>query len=230
MRKKKNGRKIKIPGKKDLTSNPQQGFSVVKAAMFVPYTPHSKLASELRDLEFEMEKIIGYRLKIVERSGDKLEDLLTSSNPWKGKICERPDCMLCETKMRTNKNLKQECNKRNLVYETKCQTCYDRDTEKIEKDESKDEKEKKKLKENIREYKYIGETARSIYERTREHLSDMQQLKPCSHLLKHVLDQHEDEKPEEIVLNARVLSYCRSSYERQILESVKSREKESKIC
>ena len=83
--------------------NPQ-GTSVVKAAMFVPYTPHSKLAMELRELEYELEKIIGYRLKIVERAGNKLEDLLTSSNPWKGKICERQGCMLCESKVRTNKN------------------------------------------------------------------------------------------------------------------------------
>ena len=93
----------------------------------------------MRDLEFELEKIIGHRLKIVERSGDKLEDLLTSSNPWKGKICERNDCMLCETKTRTSKNLEQECTKRNLVYETKCQTCYGREVEKIENYENMDD-------------------------------------------------------------------------------------------
>ena len=185
--------------------------------MFVPYTPHSTLAMELRDLEYGL---VGHRLKIVERAGDKLQDLLTSSNPWKGKLCERQDCMLCETKVRTNKNLKQECNKRNLVYETKCQTCEDREVKKIEEDEEKEEGMKKKLKDKIKVHKYIGETARSVYERSREHLSDMQQLKPCNHLLKHILDKHEEENHEEIVFNLRVLSYCQSSFERQILESV----------
>ena len=49
----------------------------------------------------------------------------------------------------------------------------------------------------------------------------MEQLKPCSHMLKHILDKHETENHEEIVFNAKVLSYCNSSFERQILESVK---------
>ena len=193
---------------------------MVKAAMFVPYTPHSSLALELRDLEYGLEKIMGYRLKIVERAGDKLINLLTSSNPWRGKICDRPNCMLCDTKARTGKNLKQDCSKRNLVYETKCETCEKREIEKIEKDPEKDENMKKKMKEKIKVYKYIGETARSVFERSNEHLADMTQLKPCSHLLKHVLDRHEDENHEEVIFNIKVLSYCKSSFERQILESV----------
>ena len=126
-----------IEGEKDQEMKRKEkhpGISVVKAAMFVPYTPHSSLALELRDLEYGLEKIMGYRLKIVERSGDKLLNLLTSSNPWRGKICDRPNCMLCETKTRTGKNLKQDCSKRNLVYETKCQTCEGREIEKKEED------------------------------------------------------------------------------------------------
>ena len=132
--------------------------------MFVPYMPNSTLAKELRDQEFGLEKIMWYRLMIVERAGDKLQDLLTSLTPWKGKICERKDCMLCETKIRTNKNLKQECSKRNLVYETKCQTCEERDQRKIEEYEEKDDREKQKLRERIKVHKYIGETAHSVYE------------------------------------------------------------------
>ena len=91
---------------------------------------------------------------------------------------------------------------------------------KIEEGEGKDEERKQKLRDNIKVHKYIGETARSVYERNREHLSDMQQIKPCSHLLKHILDLHEEEKPEDIVFNVRVLSYCKNSFERQIIESV----------
>ena len=49
----------------------------------------------------------------------------------------------------------------------------------------------------------------------------MEQLKPCSHMLKHLLDKHEDEDHGEIVFNARVLNYCKSSFDRQVLESVK---------
>ena len=53
----------------------------------------------------------------------------------------------------------------------------DREMKKIEEGEGKDEERKQKLRDNIKVHKYIGETARSVYERTREHLSDMQQLK-----------------------------------------------------
>ena len=205
--------------KKDLASKEKEKASVVKAAMFVPYTHHSKLAKCLRELEFSLENIIGHRLKVVEKAGNKLQDLLTSSNPWKGKMCDRPDCMLCDTKTRTGKFLKQECSKRNLVYETKCYTCEERELRKIEEN-VKDEKEKEKRIKEIRVYKYIGETARSVYERSSEHLSDMTQLKPCSHLLKHIVDVHEEEEIKNIKFNIKVLSYCQSSFERQILESV----------
>ena len=194
--------------------------SVVKAAMFCPATPHSVLAKELRELEYSLEPIMGHRLKIVERAGTKLQDLLTSSNPWKGKICERDDCMLCESKKRTGKNLKQECTRRNLVYETRCYTCEERERRKIEEEEGKDEKEKTKMMEKIKIFKYVGETARSVYERSREHLSDIEQLKPCSHLLKHLLDQHEGENYDDIIFNLKVIQYCKSSFERQVLESV----------
>ena len=71
----------------------EEKVSTVKAAMFCPATPHSILAKELRELEYSLEPIIGHRLKIVEQAGTKLQDLLTSSNPWKGKDCERLHAM-----------------------------------------------------------------------------------------------------------------------------------------
>ena len=40
-------------------------------------------------------------------------------------------------------------------------------------------------------YKYLGETCRSLYERGVEHINDMEQLKPGSHMLKHILESHE---------------------------------------
>ena len=54
----------------------------------------------------------------------------------------------------------------------------------------------------------------------REHVADMQQLKPSSHLLKHIVDKHENENPAEIEFGIKVIKFTRSSFERQILESV----------
>jgi hypothetical protein len=150
--------------------------SVVKAAMFVPFTHGSALAKELRQAEYTLEEMNGLRLKIVEKSGLKLEDA-PKSNPWKGQPCERLGCLLCDTKAHTGKNLGQSCSKRNLVYQTHCRTCEDREIARIEEEYAGDQKKMKKKKEEIKLYKYIGETCRSVWERSSEHLADITQLR-----------------------------------------------------
>ena len=79
--------------------------------------------------------------------------------------------------------------------------------------EDKD-KEYKKRKAKIPLHKYVGETCRSLYERAREHMNDLQQLKPESHMLKHVVDKHEGMDIEKVKFGVR------SAFERQLLESV----------
>ena len=69
-------------------------------------------------------------------------------------------------------------------------------------------------------YKYIGVSSRSCYERGMEHQADMKQLKPGSHLLRHALDKHEGEQLRNIKFGMEVLRFTRTSFERQILESV----------
>ena len=115
--------------------------------------------------------------------------------------------------------MKQECSRRSLVYETRCQTCEEREIQKI-KELEKDEKEEKQLLGKNKIYKYVGETAHSVFERSNEHLSDIEQLKPSSHLLKHLLDQHEEEDHKAIIFNLKIISFCHSSFNRQIKESV----------
>ena len=53
----------------------------VKAVMFVPYTRHSELATRLRESEERMCDITGYKLKIAEKGGTKLVDILHKANP-----------------------------------------------------------------------------------------------------------------------------------------------------
>ena len=105
------------------------------------------------------------------------------------------------------------------MYETSCHTCYEKDKEKIEKEE-KDEKERKRKISQIKIYKYVGETSRSIYERAIEHQNDMEQLKPGSHFLKHLVDVHEKDEKENVRFGVKVIQFTRSSFERQVLESV----------
>ena len=88
--------------------------------MFVPYTPGSALAKKLRENEENLAKITQTKMKIVERTGTQLQHLLTRSNPWKGIDCTRTNCLLCFTKNSTEKNTRQDCHQRNIVYETRC--------------------------------------------------------------------------------------------------------------
>ena len=68
----------------------------IKGVMFVPYTKHSELALRLRESEEKMEEMTGYRIKIVEKGGTKLVDILHKANPWAGEDYNRPGCLLCK--------------------------------------------------------------------------------------------------------------------------------------
>ena len=100
--------------------------------MFVPYTEGSELAKRLRDAEEKLYTMTGYRLKIVERAGTKLEEILHKADPWQGQDCGREKCLLCITKKRTGKYLSQDCYRRSLIYETWCDTCLEKDTREAE--------------------------------------------------------------------------------------------------
>ena len=177
------------------------------------------MAKRLRDAEENLKGTTGYKLKIVERGGTKLEDLLHRSDPCQGQDCCRQGCLLCATKQYTGKNSTQDCSKRSLVYKTYCISCQEKDEAEIRKEE-KDEKRAAEKIRNIKQHAYIGETSRSAFERATEHQNAMRQLDPSSHMLRHALDKHEGEKIKEIRFGMIVLQFTRTSFERQILESV----------
>ena len=66
----------------------------IKGVMFVPYTRHSELALRMRESEEKMQDLTGYRIKIVERGGTKLMDILHKANPWAGSDCRRRGCLM----------------------------------------------------------------------------------------------------------------------------------------
>ena len=139
------------------------------------------------------------------------------------------------------------CKRRNVVYETYCVTCYEKERrQKEEKDiyrinvdegetgtetkkrkrkssESKDEKKEKTREKKVKkEYnvKYVGETGRSAYERGVEHISDYQNFDESSHMLKHYLSCHKDMKMKDVKFGMKVRNSFRSALERQVGEAV----------
>ena len=87
--------------KKDAKIKGEKGGNKdIKSVMFVPYTAHSELASRLRESEEKLKGMTGYRLKIVEKVGVKLVDILHKADPWAGEQCGRKGCLMCEIKIR----------------------------------------------------------------------------------------------------------------------------------
>ena len=113
------------------------GKKKLLGVLFAPYTENSELSKRWRAKIEIFEKVGDMRLKIVERTGDKLTDLLHKSNVCEDSFCERKDCLICTS---TSENQKKGmCKKRNVVYETYCISCMKR------------EKHEKELKETNRE-------------------------------------------------------------------------------
>ena len=146
-------------------------------------------------------------------------DLLHKADPWKGIDCGRELCFLCSTKKKTEKKKEQDCTKRSIVYENWCITCEKREIERLEEMEISEDEKKENLR-KIKLYKYIGETARSSYERSLEHLRDYKEMKLDSHLLKHFLEHHKEEEMEEVEFGTRIVQEYRTAFDRQIGESV----------
>ena len=146
-KKRKRGQQSK--GQQQTGKGGDKAGKAVKAVMFIPYTAHSELAVRMRENEEKMEKMTGYRLKIVEKGGTKLIDLLHKANPWAGQDCSRDRCLLCISKKREDKSNTQDCKKRNCVYETYCWTCPQRQDKEIE--EKYKEQGQRKIEEMKRE-------------------------------------------------------------------------------
>ena len=204
----------------------------VKGILFVPYTEMSTLAKRIRNRLKVYEELSDISMRVVEKTGERVMDTLHRSNPWENNKCGRVDCRICES---PEEKIWGKCRHRNVVYETQCMTCYNEKSSK-ERKEVREEKEptmeesgeKRKREEENREMKiikkkivkYVGETARSCYERQQEHFKDYTNLNLRSHILKHYLDCHRDIKLEELEFRVRVIGRFRSSFERQIGESI----------
>ena len=107
-------------------------------------------------------KITGFKVKIVEKSGRAVKNILHKSNPWVEEQCQREGCVPCET------GEKKSCFQMSILYSTQCVPCQKAGITK----------------------KYLGETARSAHERGGEHISDGIKEKADSHIWKHQTAEH----------------------------------------
>ena len=164
-----------------------------------------ELAKQLKQREAELNKNSNERIKIIEKSGLKMEDNLVKKDPFPAKKCvgkELKKCFVCQSAGESSKN-KISCRKNNVGYGLQCHTCEDRNIEKV----------------------YEGETARSARIRGYEHLRGYHNKDPKNVIFKH---KQTDHKNEEMVMKMVVKNSFKDALTRQSNEAVRINRRENK--
>jgi hypothetical protein len=89
-----------------------------------------------------------------------------------GEGCGREDCQPCGSRSERRPN----CKAQSILYESKCIECNP-----VQMSSPEEEKEGKKSRRGI----YLGESSRSLYERSKEHLKNAEDFSKGSHIVKH---------------------------------------------
>ena len=176
--------------------------------MFIDQTPGGMLAKKLQEVEDRLAGASGYRIRMVELSGTQLQRLLPNTNPWSGQNCGRINCYTCDQ----GGEVLQDCKRRNILYESKCVICNPREEESKKKEGAKDLNKSKGI--------YVGESARSIFERAGEHQADRIAKNEDSHMVKHWLSSHRElNSPPKF--RVEVVGSYQDAMTRQIAEAVR---------
>ena len=149
------------------------------SVLFVDNTRAGMLAKMLQKEEKRLGGITSYRVRIAESAGMALSRLLPSTNPWGPGDCGRQDCVVCNQQ----DEKQQDCRRWNNLYENQCQTC--------KVNVLKDGEESNILMKDGKEL-YIGESSRSLYERSKVHQKDKEDREDDSHQVKHWVLDHPD--------------------------------------
>lgn len=199
-----NPRKRKTGSDKDRSSS---GGTQAKTVLFIEQTCQGELGKRLKDLMARISPMIGFGVKMVERTGGTLGSKFPQASLWDDQECGRPECITCHQ----GGESRIPCTRRSLVYENVCASCH---PEATGKGEIKDG-------DPTIPSIYVGETSRTIQERLKEHWSAYQggeKAKEGSHIHKHQQLHHDGQEPHFIL---RAVEFHRSALARQTGEAVR---------
>ena len=179
----------------------------MRTVLFVEQTPQGELAKRLRGRIVELQKLLGFNIKVVERAGSTMKGKFPLNALWEGSQCPREDCVTCQQ----GAEFLPSCTRRNILYENFCGACNPSAAKKGPV---------KEVKEGPPSV-YIGESSRSLYERSREHHAQLRSGAEDSHMRKHVEEHHAP--GEQVKWFMRPVSYHRTALRRQIAEAVRIR-------
>ena len=159
-----------------------------KSVLFVPATPGSKLQKEYKKV-INKHKI---NIKVVEKAGTKVKNILQKSDPFKSHTCTDTDCFTC--KGHNNNTKPSNCRKEGIIYKIQCNKCPSQ---------------------------YIGESSRNAISRGREHLNDYKYKREHSVMLRHTKTCHPDDinNPPDFKMTVTQI-YKNRPLDRQISEAI----------
>ena len=133
----------------------------ITSVMFLEHTKHGELTRRMQGCEDRAGEVHGRRVKMVEQGGSQLKQLLSNTDPWSGEKCPRADCPTCNQSGDSCSEKKDNCFRRNILYEASCGLCEDKRKE--EEGEKPKRRKRRKFGElldgqNI----YVGESSRSL--------------------------------------------------------------------
>ena len=172
----------------------------VSTIMMVPNTAEGELLNLLVLKEAKLCKITGYRAKLVEGNGVPLSRMIPS--PTTKDMCDRRElCQVCVGSQGTTR-----CQVRNVVYVSECLDCW------VENSQNQDPTS------GTRQI-YIGETSRSLRERSDEHILGANRMDDDNFVSKHWQAIHpEMESPPKFIF--KVHRVHRDPLSREIHEAL----------
>ena len=144
-------------------------FRPADTVLRVPYTPGSELAGMVRKVVEEEASRLGLKVKTVEGGGVPLNRSVTTSDLGKGKTCPEGNCPLCLTGEGRGG---LHHHRSGAVYKGDCTLCLQTQIE----------------------ARYWGETSRSAYCRTLEHVKAIESRDEKNAFSKHLSLHHPEEE------------------------------------
>ena len=139
-----------------------------RAVLFVEQTPQGELARRMKELLTRLEPTLGFKLRVVERTGRSLISHLSGAG--KNKECGRSQCVTCNQ----GGEEKPNCTRSSVVYESICSLCNPGALKKGELEQT-----------NNAPSLYVGESSRSVQERAMEHWGAARRSDDTSHMIRH---------------------------------------------
>ena len=66
-----------------------------RAVLFVEQTPQGELAKKMKEQLQGLEATLGYRIRVVERTGESLKNIFSQNQVYGGLECGRGSCVTC---------------------------------------------------------------------------------------------------------------------------------------